>query len=42
MYFAILILVLLSVFAVTLGGFIKVCRLMNGCITNPNSVDKHP
>lgn len=42
MYFAILILVLLSVFAVTLGGFIKVCRLMNSCITNPNSVDNHP
>ena len=41
MYFAILILVLLGVSAITLGGFIKVCRLMNGCITHSNSVDNH-
>ena len=41
MNFAILILVLLSVLAITLGGFIKVCRLMNGCITHSNSVNKH-
>ena len=42
MHFAILILVLLGVFAITLGGFIKVCRLMSDCTSNSNSVDNHP
>jgi hypothetical protein len=41
MYFAILILVLLSVLAITLGGFIKVCRLMNDCDTHSNPADNH-
>jgi|GEM_PF-5502906 len=40
MHFATLILVLLSVSAVTLGGFIKVCRLMDSCMTHSNSIDK--
>jgi hypothetical protein len=41
MHFAILTLILLGVSAITLGGFIKVCRLMNGCITHSNSADNH-
>lgn len=41
MHLAILILVLLGVFALTLGGFFKVCRLMNGCITSSKSADNH-
>jgi hypothetical protein len=39
MYFTILILVLMGALAFTIGSFIKVCRLMNGCIASANSVD---